>query len=406
MRLPQHLAPARPRRRDPGQDGYALLVAVFSVILLSGLIAASSASSRARQGISEAVVVAPAHAREVALAGIAESLSWFRRQTVQPVTTFAPRLDPDALPPVNETADPDVGLVREYEITPGVWARYLVPRTGGPGEAVRDVSTQRGQVGAGSVWVIESHGALFRRPRADLPLGEGPNTRFATAAVATEIRRMTITPPAAAAICANVGNRVTIGNRARIRGGGSAGVAHRASTGSPVLEAGSEVEGSPSTTSVPDFAWGLAQVFGNDIVALKSMADAVVSDAAVLPPNLGEYTLTVIEGTAVFDKDRPLRGTGIVIVRGDCQIQAGSNSLFSGVLWVEDDLTIAGPCYLRGVCIAGDIIDVRGTGGDHAEIEYDGGILGELMTRMGSYRTSKATHPLRGEARIVTGAAP
>lgn len=423
-----------PCRQDEG--GYALLVAVFSMMILAGLIAASSESGRARAGISEHAIVAPARAREVALAGIAESVSWFRRQTVQPVKDFAPQLDLTANPPINETADPSLGLVREYEITPGVWARYEV-RIGTPAEpfvddngdgvfteavdsytdendngrydgatGVRDVSTERGQVGAGSVWLIESHGHLYKRPRAELALGDGPNQRFATHAVATEIRRMTITPPTAAAVAARRGYQVEIGSRARIRGNTGAGIGYEQDTDGPTFLTGSEVTGSPASTSVPSFEFGLTKVFGNNLTALKSMADMAVSDHTLLPANLGEYTLTVIEGDAHFTKDRPLRGTGIVIVTDDCFIEAGSNSFFNGVLWVKDDLIVDGPCYIRGTCIVGDRVEVQGTGGDHAEIEYDGGIVDELMTRMGGYRASKATFQLRGEARLGPGSTP
>ncbi len=426
----------RVRQQRSEQGGFALLIAVFSLILIAGLIAASSESGRARAGVTEAAIVAPARAREVALAGVAEAHSWFRRQTVQPVVSFAPRLDPAANPPVNETADPSIGLVREYEITPGVWARYEVrlaqaaepfvdadangiyepevdsyTDTNGNGRrdeasGVRDVSVERGQTGAGSVWFLESHGRLFRRPRAELPLGSGPNRRFATYSVATELRRMTITPPTAAAIAARRGYKVEIGSRARIRGGGGAGIGYKEGSASPVLLSGSEVDGSPSTTSVPGFEFNLRSVFGNDLTALKGMADMAVSDHSVLPANLGEYTLTVIEGDVHFTKERPLRGTGIVIVTDDCFIEAGSNSFFNGVLWVQDDLIIDGPCYLRGTCIVGDRVVVRGTGGDHAEIEYDGGIIDELMTRMGSYRLSKATFRLGSDQVGTTGSNP
>ncbi|MDF1699807.1 MAG: hypothetical protein P1V36_01415, partial [Planctomycetota bacterium] len=210
----------------------------------------------------------------------------------------------------------------------------------------------------------------------------------------------------AAAICANKGYQVEIGSRARIRGNGGAGIGYRSGTASPVLLAGSEVTGAPSNTAVPDFQFGLSKVFGNNLTSLKSMADTAVNDHSVLPANLGEYTLTVIEGDAHFTKERPLRGTGIVIVTDDCFIESGSNSFFNGVLWVADDLIVDGPCYLRGTCIVGDRAVVRGTGGDHAEIEYDAGIIDELMTRMGSYRPSKATFRLDGERSFGQGSTP
>ncbi len=422
--------PPAPREQE---RGFAMVVAVVSVLLIAAMIVSGTQSSQARNQAAESGSAAPVRAREVALAGVAEALSWFRRQTVQPVTTFAPRLDPSASPPVNETMDPTVGLVREYEVTPGVWARYEVrlPSDEEPftdsnangfrdgaesftdqnGNGVwdaaggaRDVSSERGQPANGAVWLVEAHGELFRRPDAGLPLGDGRNWRIAYDAVATELRRMAIKPPAGAAICAQQGGQVVIGARARIRGGSSVGVATQPLTGTPVFQSGSEVTGSPATSSVPGWSSDLKGVFGLTLTDLKGMADAAVSDASILPANLGEYTLTVIEGNVSFDTARPLRGTGIVIVTGDCTLTAGSNSFFNGLLWCGGHLDIHGPCYLRGTFIGQDDIDVQGAGGDFAEIEYDAGIVADLLTRMGTYRRSKGIFPLASRpGQVVTG---
>ena len=93
---------------------------------------------------------------------------------------------------------------------------------------------------------------------------------------------------------------------------------------------------------------------------------------------------------------QPLRGTGIVIVLGSCTIQSGSNSWFSGLLWVQGALTVRAPCYLRGTLIAGGTVDVRGTGGDTAEVEHDAQILNNLLFLMGQYRHSKAVSRAQG----------
>ena len=50
------------------------------------------------------------------------------------------------------------------------------------------------------------------------------------------------------------------------------------------------------------------------------------------------------------------------------------------------------PCFLRGVLVAQAGADVRGTGGDYAEIDYDNGIVAELLSLMGQYRHSKALY--------------
>ncbi|MDJ0522169.1 MAG: hypothetical protein QNJ90_08865 [Planctomycetota bacterium] len=423
--------PSQPNAASRAEEGgFALLVAVISVLLIAAMIVSGTQSGLARDGAAQSGAHAPVRAREVALAGVAEALSWFRRQNVQPVTTFAPRLEPTANPPVNETMDPAVGLVREYEVTPGIWARYEVRLasaeepfvdTNGNGfrdgaesftdqngngawdaaAGVRDVSGERGQVAGGAVWLVEAHGELYRRPRGDLPLGDDVNWRIAYDVVATELRRMAVKPPAGAAICARRGSQVTIGNRARIRGGSSVGVAVKPNSGNPVLQSGSEVSGSPATTSVPGWKSGLKGVFGLTLSDLKGMADAAVTDASILPPSLGEYTLTVIEGDALFNAERPLRGTGIVVVQGDCTLAAGSNSFFNGLLWCSGRLVIHGPCYLRGTFIGQDDVDVQGAGGDFAEIEYDAGIVADLLTRMGTYRRSKGIFPVASRPGVV-----
>jgi len=252
----------------------------------------------------------------------------------------------------------------------------------------------RGEAVAGTVWLIESHGFIFERPDSSLALDEGPNRRIATASVGIEIRRMVIAPPAAAAISDSVGMAVTIGSRARIRGGGGAGVAYGSSTGSPIFLSGSEVSGSPSSTSIPGYDGSLKAIFGLDLTQLKSMADLSTMDEGVVPANAGEFALTVIEDDVTFDAARPLRGTGIVVIQGSCTIDSGSNSLFNGLLWVSGTLEIRAPSYLRGICISNGVVDVRGTGGDYAEIDYDDEIIDDLLVRMGRYRTSKAVYDL------------
>ena len=427
--------PTPPPAAHGDERGFALLVAVVSILLIAAMIASGTQTEMARDSASNSGSAAPLRAREVALAGVAEALSWFRRQNIQPVTTFAPRLDLTAVPPVNETMDPTVGLVREYEVTPGIWARYEVrlasaaesftdanangfcdgaesfTDTNGNGawddaSGVRDVSTERGQVAAGAVGLVESHGALYRRPRAGVPLGVGMNGRIAYDAVATEMRRMAVKPPAGAAICAQTGSSVTIRSRARVRGKSSVGVACQPSSGTPSFLSGSEVSGSPATTTVPGWNSGLKGVFGLTLSDLKAMADAAVTDGSILPSPLGEYTLSVVEGDVTFDATRPLRGTGILIVTGDCTVAAGSKSFFNGLIWCGGTLAIQGPCYLRGTFIGQDTIDVSGAGGDFAEVEYDAGIIADLLTRMGTYRRSKGIFPLPSRAgQVVTGGA-
>ena len=395
-----------------------LVWALAALLLIAAVILSGVRSQEALDRSTRFETADPAHARAVAKAGIVDAFAWFRRQQVQPVSSFAPRRDMNASPPVNETDDPAVGLVREYEVSPNLWGRYEVRLTvlaesyddangngtydagetytdanangrWDPTREVQDISAARGKVGAGTVWRLESHGYLYARPRAELALGEGANTRLAAATVVTEIRRLTMAPPSGAAICSSRGDQVVVGNRGRILGGASAAVTFADGTGVPNFLAGSEVSGSPTAASIPNYDSSIDAVFGVSTAELKSMADVSTTDAGAIPAPVGEYTLTVVDDDVVFDASRPLKGTGAVVVLGDCTIADGSNSFFSGLLWVQGDLTVRAPSYLRGVFIVQGQTDVRGVGGDYAEVNYDDGILGALLLRMGQYRHSK-----------------
>jgi hypothetical protein len=143
---------------------------------------------------------------------------------------------------------------------------------------------------------------------------------------------------------------------------------------------------------VPDYDGSVEAVFGVGLTDLKSMADVSTSDPDAFPTRIGDYTLNVFEGDITFDASHPLRGTGIVVVTGDCTISDGSNSFFSGLLHVGGDLTLRAPSYLRGTLVVGGDVDVRGTGGDHAEVNFDDAIIDELLAFLGQYRHSKAVY--------------
>lgn len=430
-RTPRWRIRAGQGRLSPRQAerGVILVWAAFTLLFIAGVIVAGIQRERALTDLTRQEHAVNGQARAVAVAGVVDAYAWFRRQAVQPVQNFAPQLDLLATPPVNETDDPAIGLMREYEISPSLWGRYEVrmskaaePFTDAngngaydagesftdqdgngqwdPARETRDVSTERGLPGAGGVWLIESHGAVYRRQDPGVALGTEPNHRLATFTVASEIRRLTITPPAGAALCAANASDVTIGNRGRVSGVAGAAVAYASGTGSPTFGSGSEVTGAPAATSQPGYDGSIDSVFGVTLTALKSMADVSTTDATTIGAPIGDFTLNVIEGNATFDEDHPLRGTGIVVVTGDCTIDSSSNSFFSGLLWVGGELTMRAPSYLRGVVISQGDVDLRGVGGDYAELNYDDGIINELLFLMGQYRHTKAVY-VPGDSRLV-----
>jgi len=392
--------------------------AVLSMLLIAGIIAAGSDEFAALDGISQTEYAAGGQAHSIAEAGLVDAYAWLRRQSTQPVTEFTPRRDLTATPEVNETEDPSRGLVRTFEMSPGLWARYEVVRgtppesftdangngifdageafsddngdgKRSPGEGTRDVTSERGLPGLGTVWLLESTARVFRRPNASLPLGVGPNRQIGSEKMATEVRRLNIVPPAAAAVCSRRGQDVTVGTRGRIRTSATA-IAYAESTGTPDTSGG-EVPG--ARTTVPGYKDYVEDVFGVGWTTLRSMADISTTDPVEgVPAQLPDFSLVVITGNVTFTEARPLRGTALVVVQGNVTIESGSNSFFNGVLYVDGNLSARAPAYLRGMVICTGTTDVRGSGGDYCEIEHDSDTIGLLQVKMGQYRYTKARY--------------
>jgi len=316
-----------------------------------------------------------------------------------------------------ESETPELGLVRSFEISPGVWARYTVSKgiggeafedangnavydrgeaftdLNGDGKwnaarATRDVSTARGLASTGTVWYLTSVGEIFKRPRQDLPLGAGPNTRLGRSVWGTEIRRLTISPPAAAALCVQDASRLQLGDRCRLRG--DTAIAY--STGH--VASGGELKG--GVARIPDFDTSSEAVFGVSWQDLMSMADISTTDGqGGVPAKLPASGLVVVHGDITFNRARPLRGDAVLAVDGDVTIEGGSNSYFLGVLYVKGNLVMRGPAAMRGTVIVTGSADLQGGGGEFVEIEHDPQLLGGLLTRVAQYRHSKAPFRIR-----------
>lgn len=409
--------PCPPTSRQ-SERGVVLIWALVSTIMIAGIILAGTGEERAVNIMTRAEFSADGQAGEIASAGLVDAFAWLRRQSAQPVSTFAPALDPLASVPVNDTEDPDVGLIRTFEISPGLWGQYIVRRgvqaepftdldgnghydsgetftdldgnnQWSPGRGTRDISSERGMPGNGAVWYLESEGIVYNRLVASVPLGTAPNTVVGRTRLAREVRRMTINPPAAAAVCVNDADNVDFGTRSRVRAEGGTAIAYPQGSGS-ASTTDSEITGALS--GIPSYDGAVEMVFGMSWSELRSMADVSTDDPEHgLPSRVADYSMVVIKGNVTFDAVRPLRGLGVVIVQGNCTIEASSNSFFNGLLYVEGDLTIRAPAILSGQIIVNGNCNVRGTSGDFVEIEFDSGIVTLLLTRMGQYRYSKAT---------------
>lgn len=371
------------------ERGVALIISIFFTIFATGLILAGLISMDAVEKETEVGYRLGSQARQFATAGLIDGLSWFRRQSTQPVTAFDPKLIPSATPPVLDTQEPTVGIVREFEISGGVWGRYElrreVPNVSPAEPEVADISTDRGAASAGTVWRLVSRGFVFRRMDSTLPFNVYPNRVLGQEVVDTEIRRMTLAPPAQAALCSSRGDRVTIGSRGRIRGGTAVGIVYARNTGS-ITNSG-EVSGTQQTASLRNYDDSVSAIFGVTAEQLRTLADDRVTSSAAFPSPIPTNQLIFVEADVTFNSARPLRGLGIVYVDGNVTIESGSNSFFNGLLVVTGNITVRAPALLRGCVVGRGTIRFEGLG-DYSELEYDDGVLNSLMQEVGQYRRS------------------
>lgn len=370
------------------QRGVALIWVIVSMVLLTAaMLAAFMASDRAAKTIQNELQY-NGQALNIARAGIADSLSWFRRQTTQPVTLFDPKRNLAGIPPVNETDEPLVGLVRTIELSSmnRMFARYEVRRT-----AVQDVTALRGLPGAGTVWLVDSIGYVFHQENPGLPYNVWPNSVTNRVEMQTEVRRLSIVLPAPAAICSARGDACNFNNRVKVLGGTGIGVVYPPATGVPV-NAGT-IQGTPATNTVNPYNGAphpaaIQKVFGVSDAELRSMADIFTTDPTTILSPLPIYRIIYVAGNITFDINRPLEGTDILVVNGNLTVAASSNSVFNGLVYVTGTTTINAPTLIRGAIVGNGPIVLAGAG-DFVEVDYDPDVLTTLLQRLGQYRFAK-----------------
>jgi hypothetical protein len=375
---------AKAQHQPPGQRGSAAILAIFISTSLFLMIMSGLTLIHVAKKVIHTQLTYHGQAVNSAHAGLVDALSYFRRQQVQPVTTFSPQLDLLANPPIIDTDDPAIGIVREYEISDlgNVWGRYEVRKT-----AVRDASAERGKPGTGTIWQIESVGIVYARKDITKAFNQSPNRQLASVVARTEVQRVNLVLPGNAAINARRGDAVTTETRSRVIAGTDIGVLHPPSTGSPILNgpiSGSVIDGtaSPYLDSIDD-------VFGVGQRELIGMADLVAYSMADIPSPLPSMTLTVVRGNATFTGTQPLVGTGILVVLGDLTIAADSFSNFNGLIFVTGNYEQNAPSQVSGAIVGHGAIDLKGAG-DFSEVTLDTPLLSHIQKEMGQYRFTRS----------------
>ena len=393
----QHPSPASER-------GVALIIALWLTLVVCGLVVTGTLIMSTSVAVTRHSFASNNQAVSVARSGLTESLNWMRRQTAQPVTQFDPVLNTAATPPILDTIEPEIGLVREFRITGSIWARYEVWKDwpADPDAARRarreflkceDVSGPRMTNGSGGAWHLRSVGYTYRKVDSSVPFDEWPNYVLAKDLLDVEVQRLILTLPGQAAVNVADGNSCHVNTMGRIFGGPTAaGIYYPQGTGTPTTGPASanRVTGNPGLAPGPTYNDSYEAVFGVSLSTLRSMATSVITDMSQFPRPVPTGALIIVETNNIqFDNDKPLMGNGIVICIGNTMISPGSYSNFSGFLYVDGNFTMRDPSEIRGSVLVTGNMTLQGSG-DYATILYDEDVLNALRRNLGNYRYSTA----------------
>ncbi len=392
--------PHREARLGGGERGIALIIALVFTVIIAGLTVTGTLLLKAHTQSNRTNWARKNQALQVARSGINEGLVWLRRQTSQPVLTFAPVLDLGADPPVLDTIDEEIGLVREFTVTDKIRARYeLWKRWDTDPDPVRlawrqryrvqDISAARAQGNPGTVWRLRSVGYVYNYLDPDVPFNVPPNSVIASHIAVNECRRLVIGLPGQAALNVADGNSCHINTNGRIVGGTGAGIYYPAASGAPTVgPPPPRVTGTPALATAVNYDDSYEAVFSVSFAELSTMATLVVTDPAGIPSPMPSMGLVIIDcGNVQFDAARPLLGNAIVVSRGNTTLAPGNNSNFSGMLYVEGNLTVRAPSEINGSVVCTGNVTVQGVP-DYATINFDPDVLEALMRQLGNYRIS------------------
>lgn len=395
---------------------------VFFVVVLLSILAMMPVGIRLielSQKETKQQLSTTAQADNVARAGLIDAVSWFRRQTPQPVRSLS---DPVAYPypdaafyprvstitALSDTIDEAVGLVKEYQLAEGtgLWARYEVLRqtsnnVADPAthnaRAVHDITDKRVEgysAGEGLCWSLESVGYVYRLRDPNVAFNVAPNQVVAKSRMATEIRRLTMTLPLNAAVIVNNRSNVTLNANGRITGGAFCGLGYYTGSSGPTVSGG-QYTGTPNRQDIDGAGVNgsitTQNFFGLTEKELKLMADYSVANLSSLPVPYPSMAVVFIENNVTFNSSRQLRGGGLLYVKGNLTLDAGSNTLFSGLIFVTGNATVNGPALISGSLAVQGSLTMNGSG-DVAEVQYDDGILNSARQQIGQYRENKASY--------------
>jgi hypothetical protein len=224
---------------------------------------------------------------------------------------------------------------------------------------------------------------------AGVAFDQPPNQVIGKSMASLEARRLALQPPGQAAVCARNGGTVRVATRGRVIGGSTAaGLYFPTGTGTPSIGGtGAQVTGSPGQSATSVYDDSFEAVFGVGPTELAAMADYFVTKPIEFPSPVPINSLVLSNVGITFTATKPLKGNGVVAIVGDTTIGQGSYSAFSGLLYVQGNLTIREPSEIQGSIVVTGDITVEGAS-DYATVTFDDTILGHLRLQLGTYRQS------------------
>ncbi len=381
----RHLAETR------DETGSALIWALMFVVVTSGMVISHAIFVASNRKERDARYDREALGQTFARSALIDAQAWYNRQRVQPVVAFDPRRDLNGDPPVCDTLDQAIGLVRAFEIRGNLWGRYEVRR-----ERVADISPERGVKTAGSVWSVEAQSYVYRLVDPALPFSAAPNRVIATTNLSTEMRSVPFTLPAPAAVCLDDGANFKAYPATAIKGRGSVGIAFPDSGASDVAPApildingAATVDGTPALSAVPTYDASAKSMFSMRLDELRSYSDEV------WPSNRDGLTvrnrLVFVSGDLMLTTGLNVDGS-LIVVDGDLTMTDAQNSVIQGVLYVTGDAFVSGTLQMKGSIVVRGRLET-GQAGPGIQFEYDAAVVEDLRRRLSQYRLRKSVVP-------------
>jgi predicted acyltransferase (DUF342 family) len=384
------------------ERGAVMVWALIFVIVTAGMIISHSAYMASHRQTMDVHLKRKPLAANFARAALTDALSWFQAQATQPVVDFAPVRDLGVNPPIIDTQDPTVGLVREFEIRGNLWGRYELRKN----EAM-DASLQYGVPSPGSVWELAARGYVYRVTDPTVPFDQPPNKIVSTSRVETKVRSLPLNLPASAALGIDNILNLTLGPGGRVAGGGTtAGVAGPLVDPIPAMPV--TVTGTPGVVTLSVYKSSAQDVFRMSLAELRDISDLSVATGFPrwLSAPLPDSAIVYHDGDLTITSTQRLAGSMLLVVAGNLNIQAGSNSNVQGVVYVTGNADLRGPFTLKGMLVAKGTVHLQGNGaGQDALVQHDAATVQRLMQSLSRYRASRIIRSLdkeEGVAEVTT----